>query len=246
MAKKPLKELHRQRYPVDAIIRAYASGKSALDTGLEFGINAGTIQIILKTAGVKLRESYSSMHKRILELTDKIISMYVDDELNISEIGDILGFSKTSIRNVLVMNDVPRRMPGKSKKLHVQPGRYREKGYDVDAIVAAYTEEGLGLRKVGWRFGVSGQLVKDILKSEGVPRRTPAEAAKLRWETDPPQNIGRKKCDQLHKPVTDEHDSSLQHLAIKELRNEHNLKIDEIADVKGISRLAVSQELGLL
>ena len=171
--------------------------------------------------------------------------MYVDDKLHCGEIGDILGFSRTSIRNVLVRNGVPRRPRGSSQKLSRQPGRYREKGYDVDAIVAAYTQDKLGLRKVAWRFGISEQLVKDILEAEGVTLRTPAEAARLRWKNEP-QNIGRKKCDQSHKPVTDEHDSSLQHLAIKELRNEHNLTIDEIADVKGISRLTVSKALGLL
>ena len=241
MPRKPLKEKHRERYPVDDIIRTYQSGKSAFDTGLVFDIDARTIQNILKTAGVKLRENHRAIHQRLLLLTDKIISMYVDERLTCVEIGDILGFCHATIRNVLIWNDVPRRRPGTSKALRRQPGRYREKGHPVDEIVKAYTEDKLGLTKVGRRFGISGQLVMDILEAEGVPRRTLSEASKLRWKNDPPQNVGRPKRKQSQVCATDEINS----LTVQELRDEHDLKIDDIATIKGISRLAVSKELGL-
>ena len=240
MPRKPLKELHRERYPVDDIIRTYQSGKSAFRTGLAFGIEAGTIQNILKTAGVQLRENHHAIHQRLLQLTDKIISMYVDDGLYCREIGDILGFNKSTIRNVLVRNGIERRRPGTSKALHRQPGRYREKGYPVNEIVKAYTEDKLGMKKVGLRFGISGQLVMDILEAEGVPRRTPSEASKLRWKNDPPQNVGRPKRKQSQVCATDEINS----LTVQELRDKHNLKIDDIAEIKGISRLAVYKALG--
>ena len=50
MPRQSLAQFHRKRYPVDAIIRTYQSGLSAMDTGLEFGIDSGQIQSILKTA----------------------------------------------------------------------------------------------------------------------------------------------------------------------------------------------------
>ena len=237
MAKKPLPQRHRERYPVDEIIKAYQSGLSLMDTGILFDLDGGMIRHILMVAGIQCRPSPNAIKRELDEHADEIISMYEDELMTMKEIGERFGKATQTIRNILINHDVPRRKKGVRPQNDPKnrPNYYRER-YPVDEIIKLY-QSGLSLKATANRVGISHSLVRTILLSENIQRRTMTEACKNRWRKR--QDISARET-KLTPKQTD-----LAHVSIQELRDIHSLRIDEIAEVKGISRLDVAKAIGL-
>ncbi|UCH86093.1 MAG: helix-turn-helix domain-containing protein [Dehalococcoidia bacterium] len=94
---------------------------------------------------------------------EEIVRLYVKQELGLKEVGALVGVSPSTVWLTLERAGVKRRPRGRPSP--IVAGREQE-------IIRAYTEEGLFLKEVGARFGLSPSTVWRVLLEAGVNLRS--------------------------------------------------------------------------
>ena len=172
---------------------------------------------------------------------ERIIHLYVNESLSLKKVGEIVGCSDYTVKNRLLSAGISLRKRG-SGGAPSFVDTYREK-FDVPGIVHAYCVEQKSAQTVGKEFGCSSPTIQRILKKEGVPIRTISEAMRLKHqrrrensfvpESSPLTPLGSSEITVsleagLGERTVDASDS------IEEMR-EAGLRIDQIAEIKGIT-----------
>ena len=158
--------------------------------------------------------------KKILD-NERIIHLYVDQEKTLVEVSKIVGCSKGTILNRLSAAGVATRTGGQKPFAEI----YRDL-YDVRGIINAYSKQQKPLETVGKEFGISGPTVLRILKQEGIPTRSISEGLRLKYRQRSEITVS------LEAGLGDRTvnvDASIQEM------REAGLRIDQIAEIKGLS-----------
>lgn len=113
--------------------------------------------------------------------------LYWDEGLSSAEIGELLGFTHSSVEALFRRNGIPRRTRGEAMQRVMQSGRWRRDptkfpfaGTDAEEVRRLYWDEGLSTRAIGEQFGVCKEAVIGFMKRRGIPMRSRGEATKLR------------------------------------------------------------------
>lgn len=160
--------------------------------------------------------------------TSEIERLYFDEEKTLVETAEILSLSYGCVRTRLLEAGHQLRSR-KEARLLCKGGRASVE-FDVEEkhwIRKYYCDDGCSLATIGLRFSVSGPKIRQVLVDMGIKIRTLSEAQQLRRE-----NMKRRFQEHIPdpvevQPVLDE--SEVSSALVVQLRNESNLKIDEIA-----------------
>jgi DNA-directed RNA polymerase specialized sigma subunit len=103
----------------------------------------------------------------LIERNQEIVRLYVEERLTLREVGARFHLSHERVRQILERAGVSRR----SSSVHrLTPQELAQRNQE---IVRLYVEDGLTLREVGERFGVTERQLSWVLKPAGLSRRKP-------------------------------------------------------------------------
>ena len=166
------------------------------------------------------------MRKRIKLDIAELARLYFEEELTLKEVGARLGISKSPIRQRLLEAGYTLRSRNNTSMFSDE---------EVAEIVRLYVEEEESGEELAYQFDCSGTTIREYLKKKGVLRNR-EDAQRLRRKkvaienNRPPEPILKST-----EPATPEN--------IRRLRDEENLRIDEIAQRTGLSNVEVFEIL---
>lgn len=141
------------------------SGMSVYSIAQELGIERKLLTYHFKRIGYE----YKRIKRRIDGITkETLLKLYVEEDLNLQEIGDKLGVTSTVIMNRCREYDIPYNAEGRAI--------YILKNYDVEKM---YLEDEMSITDIANQTNVSTHFVKKYLKSKGVELRSPKEVTGL-------------------------------------------------------------------
>ena len=180
---------------------------------------------------------------RMIEVSEddrnRIVMLYLVKKQTIKEIADKFPFSRRIVRRVLSQARVPIRRSGWQGSRREMP-RYRQDVWDEsEKIVYLYESEKQSPRRIAAQFGCSAPLITQILESAGVEIRSLKDARQFR-----PDKYGYAEHQQVEveRKRWQPEVTVNRKMSVREMR-EKDLTIDEIAEVTGLSRVDVFQEL---
>jgi DNA-directed RNA polymerase specialized sigma subunit len=101
----------------------------------------------------------------LIERNKEIVHLYVQHRLTLREVGARFQLSRDQVADILRRAGVGRR----TRSVHrLTPQELAQRNQE---IVRLYVEDGLTLREVGGRLGVSERQVSRVLEATGVSRR---------------------------------------------------------------------------
>jgi len=157
---------HPTRSRDKQVARLYVEeGLSLEEAGARFGLTPERVRQILERAGVRRRDGGASLSpEEEVQRDQEIVRLYVEEGLSLEKAGARLGLTSERVRQKLERRGVSPRN-GSCRLTHEQQARRDQE------IVRLYVEEGLSLKKIGARFGLSDFAVRHILERAGVTRR---------------------------------------------------------------------------
>lgn len=135
---------------------------------------------IIENNGYKTRPSSSP---KLEGNEDKIIKMYVEEQLTIQTIRKKIGCSYQSIQNFLKRNNIKLRNADESRQ--TEDGKVRgvsqklKTDEDIQLALKMYNEDNLCLTEVGKYFNISTTGLRTKFLKMGIVLKTPSEVAKL-------------------------------------------------------------------
>lgn len=165
----------------------------------------------------------------------RIVSLYTEHFWKIQKIADIFPFSSRVVRRVL-----------KEEKVEVRPAGWRRKRPKIrmdiweraDEVINLYFKQKKSLRQIGKILGCSTQPIINIIEARGLRLRTLTESRQYRTDK---YGIGEEI--KVNRPQHQPEATVNSKTPVKELRDKHNLTIDEIAEVTGKDRVDIFKEL---
>lgn len=150
-------------------------GKTLADLGVRFNAAPQTMLNWLNAAGVATRPG-----ARADIDDDEVRRLYADEGYTAAEVAARLGCATSTVYHRLARMGVPRRPPVPRRQIN--PG--------TATLRRLYIDDGLSLRQIGGRHGVSPQAVEGWLQSAGIARRAPGAQAPT-WDADEPVALYR-------------------------------------------------------
>lgn len=167
---------------------------------------------------------------------NRIVHLYTVQEQTLKEIAAGYPFSERVVKRVLREEGVQLRKPTLRPEKRRKHHRVWEQ---ADMIVALYLDKKKSPRQIAAQFGCSTQPILDILKAKGVEMRSLKESRRYR-----PDKYGYAE----HQKETIPREAGLKpvevnrKMSVRELRDAE-LTINQIADITGLSRVDVFEEL---
>jgi hypothetical protein len=155
-------ERKRDKLTQELVEELYASGMSFADIGHEYECSPAYVR---QNFGMEIEarryksDAGASINKETLR------SMYWNEWLTYHQIAEILNVDFTAIPYWLKKFDIPTRTVWETRR-----GKDWQEP-DPKAIVALYTDDGLGMDVIGKIFGVSISTIRPILESQGIEIR---------------------------------------------------------------------------
>ena len=159
---------------------------------------------------------------------DEIIRLYFDEKMSIENIGKRFGVSPTPIRDRLLSQGYELR-PSYWKAHQTRRAMFTES--EQAEMVELHVEKELSSDAIAAIFRTSGVTVQKYLKKAGV-LRTRKEAQALRKQK---KRVDLRPLEPTESPEPEN---------VLRLRSEEHLKIDEIAERTGLSRVEVFRIIG--
>ena len=226
----------------------YYEEKSAFEIAQHFQTSPDTILKRMKKHGLQ-RRSYAEAQKLryanigiILNNINEIVRLYFDEELTLTEVGERIGVSHTTIKNRLEAAGYKCRKSGESR--YPCPSKKRSSMFtasELAEIGRLYSEEERSAHDIAFQYDCSDSTIRTHLKRIGVQMRTIPEAQALRRKKeeakteDHHQTTISRQLKQLP-PLTPEQVTPDR---VLELRHKRNLTIDAIAKVCSLTNLEV-------
>ena len=199
--------------------------KSAAQIAVEVGASPPCILKRLKKWNIPVRPASKGNIRRDLDdAIDDIVSRYSEDKQTLNEIANIYKVTAPAIRNRLVNAGVRIRPNGilvnrKAQYIASLDPRDIEKVYG----------SGKTLPETAGAFDISVPTLRKIFKENGIRIRSQSEQLLMHYRKPEPETIG-----------VDVPDGTFSE-RVKHLRENENLRIDQIAEVLGAERLDVYQ-----
>ncbi len=156
MASEPSEEQLTQRD--QQVVRLYVEDCLSLEKiGARFKLDKATVRGILERAGVNRRYCGSRLpREQLTHRNQEIVRLYVEEGLTLREVGARVGLSGEGVRLILKEAGGPVR----GVRRPIPP----EQLIGSQEIIRLYVEEGLAVRDIRARFGLTGRQVSGILR----------------------------------------------------------------------------------
>ena len=226
----------------------YYEEKSAFKIAQHFQTSPDTIIKRMKKHGLQ-RRSYAEAQKLryanigiILNNINEIVRLYFDEELTLTEVGERIGVSHTTIKNRLEKAGYKCRKQGASG--HQRPKRELTPMFtesELTEIKRLYSEAEKSFSDIALQYGCCDSTIRNYLKRIGVQTRTIQEAQAVRRKKeeakteDQHQASVSRQLKQLP-PLTPEQVTPDR---VLELRHKRNLTIDAIAELCSLTNLEI-------
>jgi DNA-directed RNA polymerase specialized sigma subunit len=161
----------------EEIIRSYEQGLPPEEIAAEYGVSASGVAEIVGRAGAGVRWAGVAGRKKGAPLEpaeyrrwrkQEIARLYLERRWTLKEIGKHFGLSHVAVINVLEGGGIRRRTRGWRSGWP-----WKDRNELSEEVIGLYVEEGLTVKQVGGRLGLSGACVGRVLMREGVDRRHP-------------------------------------------------------------------------
>ena len=166
------------------------------------------------------------MRKRIKLDIAELARLYFEEELTLKEVGARLGISKSPIRQRLLE-------AGYTLRSRKNTSMFSDE--EVAEMVKLYVEEEESGEELAYQFDCSSTTIREYLKKKGVLRSREDAQRLRRKKVAIEKNRPPEPTVKPTEPTTPEN--------IRRLRDEENLRIDEIAQRTGLSNLEVYEIL---
>lgn len=163
--KKPHRRTQHVHKNKDIIVDMFLNrNMTTIEIGEKFKVSPALISDVLHGENIdvgKFRRSvgYHHKNKHLLDNADKIVSMYVDDDMTLQKIGDAFHVSRGTIRKVLVDNGV--RMRGIKNSVNNKCQKAFE---DAEDIYDKHVNHKLTLQKLSDIYDVSETTIFRVVK----------------------------------------------------------------------------------
>ena len=131
------------------------------DIAARFGLRPSTVFAVLARHSVTVRRD--TMHRRARDRRDEAIADLHRKGLSLAELGNRFGLAPATVSGIL------RKLGVSLRRGRTGPPQYLKER--SDEMVRLYTGEGLTLRQLSERFGISHERARQILMKAGVVRR---------------------------------------------------------------------------
>ncbi len=183
--------------PIDVYLRReyVKERRSTVEIAERFGVGSTTIRGWLKKEGIGIRDiSEATSIARLPEgfvkpSKEELERMYVNERMSITKIGVKLGVSRASAHNWLMENEIGTR---DRSVIKLPNGVTKPTKEELEKL---YYEDGLGMAKIGIRFGVSHFIIRGWLNDYDIEIR---EARKL------PEGFVKPSKEELERMYVDE------------------------------------------
>ncbi len=146
----------------ELVIHLYVEERLALEeVAARFGLTRERVSQMLKTRGVVPRRGSASLLEELqTQFNHEIVRLYVEEGLPLDKVGARFGLTRGRVRQILRTCGVsPRR--GSCRLLEEQQTQRNQE------IIRLYVEEGLSLKKIGERLGLSDFAVRHVVGRVG-------------------------------------------------------------------------------
>ena len=125
-----------------------------------------------------------------LNSSEWLYEQYLNKGLSTTQIAELLGCCRATIRKRLVVHGIPRRTRGEAKKRDWESGTYTDRDNrlgipelnDEGWLQEHYIEKKLSHAQIGKLLGCSASVVQMRLLEAGIPSRSLSDAGKVKWE----------------------------------------------------------------
>lgn len=127
------------------IINLYQEGKSTKEVSTIVGVSQSSVSRVLNRNGIELRSkgSHSSPKKFSEDIEKEIIRLYVEENKNTNEIASIFGTYNTSVRRVLLRNNIEIRSYGVAQRfVELDDIKSKEGSRDFDYFLGLLATDG--------------------------------------------------------------------------------------------------------
>ena len=101
----------------------------------------------------------------------QVITLYLEEKLSMEAIGRIVGCSYTTIKTILVANNIPLRSASESQKLRRYDSAMKHDAQLKAQLIELYCEKEMNYEECVKELGISPAYVGQLLSFWGVPRR---------------------------------------------------------------------------
>ena len=165
--------MERLDIDTELVVNMYVNqGMSLHKIGKIFDADRATIARRLKEKNITIKSSAQATREAIEIQVDieKMVDMYVNQKINLTEIGKKLNIHRTTVCDKLKQLGVKIRAKGEAQTIEV----------DILRLEDMYVNQKMSSTKIGEIMGVSAYTIRKKLKILGIPRRSKLEAAMLR------------------------------------------------------------------
>ena len=176
--------MERVDIDTELVIDMYVNqGMSLQKIGKIFDADRTTIAKRLKEKNITIKSSAQATREAIEIQVDieKMVDMYVNQKINLTEIGKKLNIHRTTVCDKLIRLGVKIRAKGEAHTIEL----------DIVKLEDMYVNQKMSSTKIGEIMGVDASTIRKKLKILGIPRRSRSEVNALR-NTQKKKDYSRK------------------------------------------------------
>ena len=157
----------------ELVIDMYVNqGMSLKKIGEIFDVSYHPIKDRLKEKNITIKPSHQASREILEKQVDieKMVDMYVNQKMNLAEIGEKLNICRMTVCNKLKQLGVKMRTKGESRIIEL----------DIVKLEDMYVNQKMSTRQIGEIMGVNRKTILVKLEILGIPRRSQSEINELR------------------------------------------------------------------
>jgi len=148
-----------------------------------FNVHVSTLSKRLKEKNITVKpptQASREIREKQVDI-EKMVDMYVNQKIDLAEIGEKLNINKTTVHKKLKKLGVKTRSSGEAQAIEL----------DIVKLEDMYVNQKISTTKIGEIMGVHGNTIRRKLKILGIPRRSKSEVMTLR-NTQKKKDYSRK------------------------------------------------------